>query len=201
MPSARATASIRLPEIALPKLDLPRLDLPAALPADAAGLRALLLAQQSSYQRALEQTFEQANAVVAAAAETAHRQAMRAAHDYLIRMVEQAKLARHRLYGASSEQLAAQGRLFDEAETLAQSSSQDQDVAPLPAAAGQDGKPGGKRGRGKRGPLPAGLARVDVVHDVPEAERTCPCGSPWHGSNMCWTGTAFQYRARRWRAG
>jgi len=34
-----------------------------------------------------------------------------------------------------------------------------------------------KPARGKRAPLPAQLARVDVVHDVPEFERACPCGT------------------------
>ena len=32
--------------------------------------------------------------------------------------------------------------------------------------------------RGKRAPLAAELKRVDVVHDVPENERTCPRGTP-----------------------
>jgi len=33
--------------------------------------------------------------------------------------------------------------------------------------------------RGKRGrrPIPADLPRVTVVHDLPEAEKTCPCGA------------------------
>ena len=38
------------------------------------------------------------------------------------------------------------------------------------------GKPADKPARGKRGPLPAELPRVDIVHDVPEGERFCPCG-------------------------
>ena len=38
------------------------------------------------------------------------------AHAYIIRMLEQATLARQRMFGASSEQSSAQSRLFDEAE-------------------------------------------------------------------------------------
>jgi transposase len=37
---------------------------------------------------------------------------------------------------------------------------------------------GKKKARGKRKPLPVELPRIDVVHDVPEAERTCACGTP-----------------------
>ena len=40
------------------------------------------------------------------------------------------------------------------------------------------GKTNTKPARGKRGPLPAELARVDVVHVVLVAERTFPCGTP-----------------------
>jgi transposase len=35
-----------------------------------------------------------------------------------------------------------------------------------------------KKARGKRLPLAAELPRVEIVHDVPESERVCPCGTP-----------------------
>ena len=98
-------------------------------------------------------------------------------------MIGQSVLARHRLLGASSEQFAGQGSLFDEAEVLAQSSTDEQDVAALPdalpaettAATADDKNP---KARGKRGPLSPELKRVDVLHDVPEHERFCLCGTP-----------------------
>ena len=104
------------------------------------------------------------------------------AHAYVIRMLEQATLARQRMFGSSSEQMSAQSRLFDEAEVLAQNSTGAQDTAPIadeapqgvPATAASATKPA----RGKRAPLAAGLPRVDVLHDLPEADRTCPCGTP-----------------------
>ncbi|MDQ2987575.1 MAG: IS66 family transposase [Pseudomonadota bacterium] len=157
MPSAAVKSSIALPEIALPALGLP-----AILPGDVAGLTALLHEQHSMY---------------ASAVESIRQQAMRAAHDYLIRMVEQAALARHRLYGASSEQTSSQARLFDEAEVLAQDGTA-QDLAAVPPVADPGTKSTNKKARGKRTPLPANLQRVDVVHDVPADERTCPCGTP-----------------------
>lgn len=157
MPSAAVKSTITLPEIALPALGLP-----AILPGDVAGLTALLHEQHSMYAEAVE---------------SIRQQAMRAAHDYLIRMVEQAALARHRLYGASSEQTSSQARLFDEAEVLAQDGAA-QDLAPVPPGGDPGTKPANKQARGKRAPLPASLERVDVVHDVPADERTCPCGTP-----------------------
>lgn len=139
MPSTADHPTINVPPVAMPPPPLawsvPAL--PAELPGDVAGLVALLETQQQAFQDALQ----------TAAAQVADT---RAAHAYLIRMIEQAELARHRLYGASSEQVAAQGHLFDEAEALAQQSSAAQDTAPLPPAAADAGR----------------------------QERTCSCGTP-----------------------
>ncbi|MBY0242866.1 MAG: IS66 family transposase [Burkholderiaceae bacterium] len=142
-------------------MELPEFVLPAVLPDDIGALKSLLQAQQDALANV-------------------RQQAMREAHNYIIRMIEQSVLARHRLFGASSEQLSAQGRLFDEAETLAASSTEEQDVAALPEVVPASTAPDEKapKGRGKRGPLSPALKRVDVVHDVPEHERTCPCGTP-----------------------
>ena len=103
------------------------------------------------------------------------------------RMIEQLVQARHRLFGVSSEQLSAQSRLFDEAEALAQSSTDAQDLAQIPAGIAGEVSPTGSANpsstkpaaaRGKRSALPAELSRVDVVHEVPQAQRICPCGTP-----------------------
>jgi hypothetical protein len=146
------------------------------LSGDAASLKALLQSTQDACENAAQAAYQTA------------LQAMRLqAHEYIIRMLEQAILARQRMFGASSEQLSAQSRLFDEAETLALLSTDAQDTAPIPAEVlapspelGTN-KPAAKSvvkpARGKRAPLPAELERVDVVHDVPQAERTCPCGT------------------------
>ena len=139
--------------------------LPLTLPNDIAALKALLVAQHHAHAAQLAAIRQEA-------------------HDYVIRMLEQAVLARQRLFGASSEQLSAQSRLFDEAETLALLSTEAQDTAPIPAEVRASspeldtGKPAVKPARGKRAPLPAQLERVDVVHDVPASARTCPCGTP-----------------------
>jgi transposase len=163
-------------EIVFPKVPESSV-LPANIEAFNETLKTLLAAQQAACEQAAQLAYQHAV------------QAIRLdAHEYIIRMLEQAVLARQRMFGASSEQLSAQSRLFDEAEALAQSSTEAQDLAPIPAEvlppaldAGTDKpgvKPVVKPARGKRAPLPAQLERVDVVHDVPEAERICPCGTP-----------------------
>lgn len=145
--------------------------LPSVLPHDVGSLQTLLVAQQNAHVSAVQAMHQVVQAV------------RDEAHAYVIRMLEQATLARQRMFGASSEQMSAQSRLFDEAEVLAQNSTDAQDTAPIAAEDTQGTsadatKPASKPARGKRAPLPASLPRVDVLHDVPEADRTCPCGSP-----------------------
>ena len=136
--------------------------LPSVLPHDVDALKTLLQAQQNAHTALIEAIRQEAN-------------------DYVIRVLEQAILARQRMFGASSEQLTAQSRLFDEAEVLAQTSTEAQDTAPQapeqPLTDVQSAKPDVKPARGKRVALATGLPRVDVVHDVPEALRTCACGT------------------------
>lgn len=85
---------------------------------------------------------------------------------------EQIVLARRRMFGASSES-AGQFHLFNEAEVLAATSTEVQDIAPLPALVKTQ-----PPARGKRSPLPPELERIEIIHDVPESERTCDCGTP-----------------------
>lgn len=68
-------------------------------------------------------------------------------------------------YGPSSEKVsAAQLRLFNEAE---QAAGEPEGPALLTV-------PAHERHRGARRPLPAALARIEVLHELPEAERICP---------------------------
>lgn len=113
------------------------------------------------------------------AQQQAHDESHRQALDYINYLFEQMILLRHRQFGSSSELLSAQGRLFDEAEALAADTTEAQDFAPISPVAPDAGKTTPEtKARGKRAPLPAELPRVEIVHDVPEAERTCPCGTP-----------------------
>lgn len=134
---------------------LPDVDLPPVLPADIASLTALLHAQHQ-----------------------AHTDVKRQAMSHIQHLLEQFILLRHKQFGTSSEMLSAQARLFDEAEALAADTTEAQDIAPIPAeiSASNSSEPASKA-RGKRAPLPTELPRVEIIHDVPEAERTCPCGT------------------------
>ena len=135
------------------KMALGEFVLPSVLPHDIEALKTLLVAQQNAHAAVVQAMHQEAVAI------------RQEAHDYVIRMLEQAVLARQRMFGASSEQLSAQSRLFDEAEALAQTSTEAQDVAPIAAEVSAPApdvhKPDVKPGRGKRAPLAAGLPRVD----------------------------------------
>jgi hypothetical protein len=115
------------------------------------------------------------------------------------KIYESIVLARRRKFGPSSEANSIQGRLFDEAELLAltpapgEPGAEASDLADLSgsasnaeadsAVAEDSGSVASKaaatkKSRGKRLPLAAELPRVEIVHDVPESERVCPCGTP-----------------------
>jgi transposase len=94
----------------------------------------------------------------------------------VLQLQEQVALLRHKLFSPKSERSpedadSPQLAMFNEAEELleepAGGSSEaeaEEVVAPV------------KR-RGKRKPLPANLPRVEVIHELPEYERTCTCGA------------------------
>ena len=90
-------------------------------------------------------------------------------------LFEQLVLSRRRQFGRSMETSAAQYRLFDEADSLAEDSTEADDVAVLPEAKPQATSPKVVKPRGKRQPLPAELPRVEFVHELPEGERVCQC--------------------------
>lgn len=92
----------------------------------------------------------------------------------IVILLEQIRLQRHKLYGASSEQASGQGQLFDEADVLAASATDTE--PPEPAVAGAPDADEPARRRGKRAPLPVHLPRLDIVHDLTDAERRCDCG-------------------------
>ena len=162
--------------------------LPTELPQDMAGITALLhaviMAQHEAMHsaeiryQALEKKLEDNKK--SAAAQLIEIQ--RAADARIQTLLEQIALARHRQFGSSSEVLPTQARLFDEADVIAATSTEAQDQVSLPEACAIDSKtntpaPSNKPARGKRSPLPAELKRVDIIHDVPEHARTCPCGT------------------------
>jgi len=87
---------------------------------------------------------------------------------------EENALLRQRLFGRKSEQTAdlatPQLALFNEAESVEEVTDADAEEEVVAPA---------KR-RGKRKPLPADLPRVEIIHELPEHERTCICGCRKH---------------------
>lgn len=173
------------PSHSSPEIDLPEFVFPDHLPTDISAARALLKEQHKAYAAAVKVSIAGAvKSAIDAAVAAAIAATRLEAQAEMRRMIEQLVLARHRQFGASSEQLSGQARLFDEAEVLAQSSTDADDTASIPvqsaatpADQGSDASDK-KPGRGKRSPLPAELERVNVLHDVPADQRTCPCGTP-----------------------
>jgi len=90
-------------------------------------------------------------------------------------LLEQFRLQRHRQFGASSEQSPEQGHLFNEVEVLAEENPDDGAEEDVVSADG-DKKPV----RGRRQPLPTELPRIDVIHDLADAEKRCACGCQRH---------------------
>lgn len=163
-----------LPKDYLIKAPLTEFVLPDVLPTDPAALTALLIASVKA-KSALDEHVSDLNEELAQSNEQ-----LALAQAKLIQLYEQITLARRRMFGPSSEN-AAQGHLFDEAERLAAHSTEAQDLAVLPPASSGTSTTipvKASPARGKRSPLPLELERVEIIHDVPEAQRTCACGTP-----------------------
>ena len=160
---------------AFPSRDsLPDFVLPDVLPTDSAALTTLLFAAVQTQTAIRRATQDYISCAIANAKEEALAEAKEEYETRLRELYEQITLMRRRMFGASTE-CAAQFHLFNEAEILAATATEAQDVVPLPAPALI--KPQ-IPARGKRSPLPQELERVEIIHDVPEAERLCECGTP-----------------------
>ena len=159
--------------------------LPEPLPDDPAVLKALLRAQQQAFaarEIAHQAALDASEAELQKALEAREAELHKAFEARILALYEQLRLARRRMFGPSSESHAGQGWLFDEAEALIEAAPEASETAqlpPAPAASGETPADTGKKpARGKRKPLPAELPRIEVIHDVPEAERICACGTP-----------------------
>ena len=90
---------------------------------------------------------------------------------------EQFRLARHRLYGASSEKTQAspgQLSLFNEAEIMADQKAAEPEWEQVTAHAR-------KKRVGKRDEFYEGIPTEQIVHELPQNERICPeCGGDLH---------------------
>ncbi|MCK9506481.1 MAG: IS66 family transposase [Porticoccaceae bacterium] len=157
-----------------------------ALPRSVEAFQAALRAEREKVLAELRPNLEREIATQVAAQLEHHRQALEASFEQRLaadvaagvaeavqRILEQWRLARHKVFGPSSE--SHQGELFNEVETLAEQAADLEDEhegEPAPA----HNMPRPKRGH--RRALPPELPRVEFLVDVPEEERQCPCGTP-----------------------
>ena len=85
---------------------------------------------------------------------------------------EQMRLLKSAIYGRKSEQYSKeegiQACLFNEAEAAVDESIESDKTEEITVASH-------KRVKGGRRPLPPELPRVEVIHDLPEAEKICDC--------------------------
>lgn len=94
----------------------------------------------------------------------------------ILLLEEQVRLFFHKLYGSKAEHCSQedqlQARLFNEAEIEEQ---QPESQAPTePVVTEVDAH---RRRRGIRKPLPEGLPREEILHDLPEEQKRCACGA------------------------
>lgn len=87
---------------------------------------------------------------------------------------EEIRFLKDRLFGSKADRWSAedvrQGRLFNEAESAAESQEAEEKPASIPVAAHA------RRPRGRRA-LPENLPREEMVHDIPEEQKVCTCGA------------------------
>jgi len=197
MVSKTANPSIETPQIDLSKLgvSLPEDTMQQLLEAVTEAIVPTVISSvESEVRTKLQAEYDarfdkEVQAAVTVAVNTAFEQAVEArVKERVQKLYEDIALARRRMFGRSSESLSGQAVLFDEADALAAQTTEADDQVDLTPQTDVDGetdaadKPAAdkpkKRARGKRAPLPPELPRVDVVHDVAEQDRLCPCGTP-----------------------
>lgn len=142
----------------------------AILPDDPAVLKDLIAGMAAEHETAIAGMAAEHEAVVAE-----HEAVVAGKDGYIAQLEEQVKLLKALQYAAKSEKSkSSQGEeqysLFDEAEFVAeQDEAADAEVETTEVA----GHTRAKRGRR---PIAAEYPRVDVVHDIPEEDKVCPCG-------------------------
>lgn len=99
-----------------------------------------------------------------------HTTALSARDEEIERLRSQLRLLLAQRFGAKSERVegdSSQLGLFDEAEVDAVAETEEDSAAVTTVA-------GHTRARGHRRPLPAHLPREEIIHDLVEADKTCP---------------------------
>ena len=171
-------SSQKPPEQLTAKPGLPDPSADALVAAIAEQVRAQL---QAEYQIALAQREAEIRAQVTEQVTAAVTAKLKAEHlQEVARIYEQLRLQRRQMFGSRSEANVGQYLLFNEAELAVAEAPDAPETAGLPATDADKGTTPAKppKARGKRKPIPPELPRVTIVHELPESERLCPCGTP-----------------------
>lgn len=140
------------------------------LPDDLAELKRIIQRQQVVIDRK-QKVLEQRQRKIDGQLQTiSHKQTL------IERLEAQLRLLQQQRFGKSSEKNLNQIelQLFNEAELLVlQAALNEAGEAPETVTV-----PAHTRSRSKPRSLPANLPRVEVIHDLPEADKVCPCGEP-----------------------
>lgn len=192
-------SNVAKPSIETPEIDLSKLGVSLCAEAMQQIVDAVTIAITPAVVNSLEQQIEQkVRAEVAAEVTTEINAKLQADWDARFdqavetalavrvqELYEQIALARRRMFGRSSEALGTDQLrlgLFNEPEALLPGTTEVDDHIELPPQQETGSKPAdkqpAKRARGKRKALPPELPRIDVIHDLPESERLCACGTP-----------------------
>ena len=137
------------------------------------------LAQASRIALLESQLQEQSERLTERDAALAQQQRALEARDARIKLLEEAlRSLRAGQFGASREKLTdapGQGALFNEVEVIAELIELAGQDAPLTATPERDHKKRSKDKPGRRA-LAGHLPRVEIRHELPEADRVCACG-------------------------
>lgn len=126
-------------------------------------IRQALLAQEALSERKLAQQ------------STRHEAVLQSRDEFIEQLTQALILARNTRFAASSESLRSlQLELFNEAEQQALSENAPENIGEDAPSDDDITVPKHKRRRGGRKPLPEDLPRIDVIHDLDEADKFCP---------------------------
>ena len=144
-----------------------------SLPNDPVKLKELLLAQADHIARMEDRLADSEAAIADRDMAIADKETVIADKETVItELTEKFRLLEAMYFAKRSEQSAkptreeTQYRLFDEAEFAADEPQKKETVAVAAHSRAKNG----------RRPIPSGYPRVEVVHDIPEEDKTCSCG-------------------------
>ena len=127
-----------------------------ALPDDVETLRALVIERQSQLEEQRARLED-------------HEARIEAYREQIAQLEEWVRLLRGQRFGRSSEKVSPdQLGLFNEAEQTAEAVAREPEDEPAVVSV-----PAHERRAGGRRPLPDWMERVEVRHDLPEAEKVC----------------------------